>query len=51
MLEDDFTYVLRKALKGHDLAPAEAAARAGLSEKDVLAFQKELQRLARSQGY
>jgi hydroxyacylglutathione hydrolase len=40
MLEDDFTYVLRKALKGHDLAPAEAAARAGLPEKDVLAFSR-----------
>lgn len=40
MLEDDFTYVLRKALKGHELAPAEAAARAGLPEKDVLAFSR-----------
>ncbi|RYD40804.1 MAG: MBL fold metallo-hydrolase [Verrucomicrobiaceae bacterium] len=40
MLEDDFTYVLRKALKGQDLAPAEAAARAGLPEKDVLAFSR-----------
>ena len=40
MLEDDFTYVLRKALKGHDLAPAEAAERAGLPEKDVLAFSR-----------
>ena len=40
MLEDDFTYVLRKALKGHDFAPAEAAARADLPEKDVLAFSR-----------
>jgi glyoxylase-like metal-dependent hydrolase (beta-lactamase superfamily II) len=38
MLEDDFTYVLRKALMGHALAPAEAARRAGLPETDVLAF-------------
>jgi glyoxylase-like metal-dependent hydrolase (beta-lactamase superfamily II) len=35
-LEDDFTYVLRKALTGHGLAPAEAATRAGLPAKDVL---------------
>ncbi len=38
MLEDDFTYVLRKALMGHELAPAQAAALAGLPENDVLAF-------------
>ncbi|MDP3850751.1 MAG: MBL fold metallo-hydrolase [Luteolibacter sp.] len=38
MLEDDFTYVLRKALAGHQLAPAEAAARAGLPEPSVLAL-------------
>lgn len=37
-LEDDFTYVLRKALMGHELAPAQAAARAGLPANDVLAF-------------
>jgi glyoxylase-like metal-dependent hydrolase (beta-lactamase superfamily II) len=37
-LEDDFTYVLRKALIGHALAPSDAAARAGLEEADVLAF-------------
>ena len=37
-LEDDFTYVLRKALIGHALAPSEAAARAGLTEAEVLAF-------------
>lgn len=36
MLEDDFTYVLRKALIGHALAPSDAAARAGLAEADVL---------------
>lgn len=35
-LEDDFTYVLRKALAGHGLAPATAASRAGLPERDVL---------------
>lgn len=40
MLEDDFTYVIRKAFKGLSLAPAEAAARAGLAEKDVLAFSR-----------
>jgi len=38
MLEDDFTYVLRKALAGHQMAPAEAAALAGISEHSVLAF-------------
>ena len=38
MLEDDFTYVLRKALMGHEISPEEAAARAGLGEEDVLAF-------------
>jgi len=40
MLEDDFTYVLRKALKGHGLAPSEAAAKAGLPENEVLAFSR-----------
>ena len=38
MLEDDFTYVLRKSLMGHALAPAEAAARAGIPETQVLSF-------------
>jgi glyoxylase-like metal-dependent hydrolase (beta-lactamase superfamily II) len=38
MLEDDFTYVLRKALMGHALAPAEAARHAGIPETNVLAF-------------
>jgi glyoxylase-like metal-dependent hydrolase (beta-lactamase superfamily II) len=38
MLEDDFTYVLRKALAGHQLAPAEAAATAGIAEHSVLSF-------------
>ena len=38
MLEDDFTYVLRKALMGHALAPADAARLAGLPESGVLAF-------------
>jgi hydroxyacylglutathione hydrolase len=40
MLEDDFTYVIRKALKGHNLAPAEAARLAGIAENDVLAFTR-----------
>lgn len=35
MLEDDCTYVIRKALTGHGLSPAEAAKRAGVSELDV----------------
>ena len=38
MLEDDFTYVLRKALTGHGLSPAELARRAGLVESDVSGF-------------
>jgi hydroxyacylglutathione hydrolase len=38
MLEDDFTYVLKKALAGHGLAPSEAAAIAGLPEGEVLAL-------------
>ncbi len=38
MLEDDFTYVLRKALMGHGLSPAEAARRARLAESDVTGF-------------
>lgn len=38
MLEDDFTDVLRKALTGHGLTPAAAAARAGLPEPAVLTF-------------
>jgi len=38
MLEDDFTYVLRKALAGQHLAPADAAAHAGVSEHAVLSF-------------
>lgn len=40
MLEDDFTYVLRKALKGHALAPGEVARRAGISESQVLSFSR-----------
>ncbi len=39
MLEDDFTYVLRKALTGNGLTPGEAAKRAGVPEEDVAAFQ------------
>ena len=40
MLEDDFTYVIRKAFKGLALAPGEAASRAGLAEKEVLSFSR-----------
>lgn len=40
MLEDDFTYVIRKAFKGLALAPGEAALRAGLAESDVMAFSR-----------
>ncbi|MFT3991531.1 MAG: MBL fold metallo-hydrolase [Luteolibacter sp.] len=40
MIEDDFTYVLRKSLLGHGLSPAEAAVKAGLPESDVLAFSR-----------
>lgn len=40
MLEDDFTYVIRKALKGLALSPSEAAAQAGLSETEVLQFSR-----------
>lgn len=40
MLEDDFTYVLRKALKGLALSPSEAAHRAQLPETEVLAFSR-----------
>jgi glyoxylase-like metal-dependent hydrolase (beta-lactamase superfamily II) len=39
MLEDDFTYVLRKSLLGNGLSPAAAAVRAGLAEKALLDFQ------------
>lgn len=38
MLEDDFTYVLRKALIGNGLSPSEAAEKAGLDEADVLSL-------------
>ncbi len=38
MLEDDFTYVLRKALMGQAIAPEQASARTGLSADDVDAF-------------
>ena len=40
MLEDDYTYVIRKAFKGLALAPGEAALRAGLPENEVLAFSR-----------
>jgi len=34
-LEDDFSYVLRKAMKGCGLSPGEVAGRAGVAERDV----------------
>jgi hydroxyacylglutathione hydrolase len=40
MLEDDFTYVVRKAFRGLAMAPAEAARLAGLPENKVLAFSR-----------
>lgn len=40
MLEDDYTYVIRKAFKGLALAPGEAALRAGLTESEVLSFSR-----------
>ena len=40
MLEDDFTYVIRKAFKGLALSPGEAAGRAGIPEKEVLSFSR-----------
>lgn len=39
-LEDDYTYVIRKAFKGLALAPGEAALRAELPENEVLAFSR-----------
>ncbi len=38
MLEDDFTYVLRKALTGNGMSPAEAGRRAGIPANEVLAL-------------
>lgn len=35
-MEDDFTYVIRKALRGLSLAPGDAATRAGLAEPEVM---------------
>ncbi len=40
MLEDDFSYVARKALKGLALSPGEAARIAGLSGHSVIAFTR-----------
>jgi hydroxyacylglutathione hydrolase len=40
MLEDDITYVIRKALKGLGISPSEAAARAGLPEREVLSLYR-----------
>lgn len=39
-IEDDFTWVIRKALKGVDVAPCIAAGRAGLPEGEVMAFAR-----------
>lgn len=39
-LEDDFTWVIRKAFKGLGIAPGQAAASAGLPESDVMAFSR-----------
>lgn len=38
MLEDDFTYVLRKAMMGHAFTPEQAASRSGLATDAVAAF-------------
>lgn len=40
MLEDDFTYVLRKALRGQRLSLDEAAERSGLPSQKVLSFSR-----------
>ncbi len=40
MLEDNFTWVFRKALRGLNLTPGEAASRAGLEENAVQAFAR-----------
>lgn len=40
MLEDDFTWVIRKAMKGLALAPGEAAKLAGLPEREVMSFSR-----------
>ncbi len=40
MLEDDFSYVTRKALRGYGLSASEAGKRTGLSENEILAFIK-----------
>jgi len=40
MLEDDFTYVLRKALRGQDLSPAAVAEKAELPGQKVVSFSR-----------
>lgn len=40
MLEDDYTYVLKKALRGQGLSLADAAAKAGLQESSVTSFSR-----------
>lgn len=40
MLEDDFTYVIRKSLRGLELSPMEAAMGAGLTNSDVMELLK-----------
>jgi len=39
-LEDDFTWVLRKALKAQRMAPAQLAERAAVPQSEVLAFSR-----------
>lgn len=38
MLEDDFTYVLRKAMTGHGVTPADLAKRSGVPEPQIATF-------------
>ena len=40
MLEDDYTWGIRKALRGHGLTPGDAARQAGISESEFLAFSE-----------
>ena len=40
MLEDDYTWGIRKALRGHGLTPVDAARQAGISESEFLAFSE-----------
>jgi glyoxylase-like metal-dependent hydrolase (beta-lactamase superfamily II) len=40
MLEDDYTWVIRKALRGHGLTPGDAARQAGIPENEFLEFSE-----------